>query len=264
MVPSIGCSAARIGARRCRPPHDGAAGSLPLGFIRFRRVVSLAMLSRRPAQWYSGPVSPLVSCRMSFRRHTGALTRRSRAEHLPIRTFGPSLPPHGWPCHSARESARTVDDSLSLDWFGYDGRNLRRSSNGPRSPAVHEHNTITATERKLGSYRHRLPARPNAEVSSGSLRRRVANAPTIGPVRWRRPGIRARMSYRLSIVQSSRRRCRSWPRPSRDTRHRGRGPNVSVFVRARLIPITAAAVSLSRTATSDRPARLLRILRTTT
>ena len=41
-------------------------------------------------------------------------------------------------------------------------------------------------------------------------------------------------------------------------------PKVRVFVRAKLTPMTAAAVSLSRTATSDRPTRLLRRLRTIT
>ena len=41
-------------------------------------------------------------------------------------------------------------------------------------------------------------------------------------------------------------------------------PKVNTLVRARFTPITAAAVSLSRTATSERPTRLVRRLRTTT
>ena len=41
-------------------------------------------------------------------------------------------------------------------------------------------------------------------------------------------------------------------------------PKASVLVWERLTPITAAAVSLSRTATNDRPDRLLRKLRTMT
>ena len=40
-------------------------------------------------------------------------------------------------------------------------------------------------------------------------------------------------------------------------------PNTSVFVRARLTPITAAAVSLSRIAISERPVRLLTMPRHT-